>query len=196
MLCCLGDLGRRHVAETDVADETLLLKLGKCGDLLFDRSFSGGVDIAGDSHVDDVERVQPKVAKIVVDRALDIRRLERRYPRAVCTTQGAHLGDDHEVIWVRMEGFANDLVGDVRPVKVARIDMIDARGHRFAQYGDGCVTILGRPEYAGTGQLHGTVAHPVDRATGERERAYGGDFRHGDSPRKECRVPGRQYATP
>jgi hypothetical protein len=63
-----------------------------------------------------------------------------------------------------MERFANELVGNVRPVEIARIDVIHPRRHRFAQYRDGCVTILRRPEYAGSGQLHGAVAQAVHRA--------------------------------
>src|SRR5271154_2816162 len=100
---CLGDLRRSHVGQTDVADEAPVLKFGKCSDLLFDRSLSGAVNVARYSQVDHVERVQPKVAKVVENTNLDIIRLERWYPRAVFTADSANLGDDQKVIRGRME---------------------------------------------------------------------------------------------
>ena len=62
-----------------------------------------------------------------------------------------------------MQRFANELVGDVRPVEVAGIDVIDTRRHRFTQNRNGSVTILRRPEDAGSGQLHGAVAQAMHR---------------------------------
>jgi hypothetical protein len=125
-----------------VAHETLALKFGKCRNLLSDRAFSRRVDLAHDSQVDDVERVDAEVAKVVVDASFDVFRLGRRYPRGVFTTNSADLGDDHKVIRVRVERFANDLVSDVRPVEVARIDVIDSRCDRFAKDGDGGAPVL------------------------------------------------------
>jgi hypothetical protein len=87
----LGHLRRGHVGETNVAHETLALKLGYGRDLPFDRSFSGAVDVAHDSHVDDIERVETEIAKVVMDAALEIFRFERRDPRAIVTPDGAHL---------------------------------------------------------------------------------------------------------
>ena len=66
-----------------------------------------------------------------------------------------------------MQRLANDLVGDMRPVEIAGIDVIDARRHGFAQHGDRRITVLRRPEHAGSGQLHGAVAHAVYRAASE-----------------------------
>ena len=61
-----------------------------------------------------------------------------------------------------MERFANDLVGDVRAVVVAGVDVIDAGGYGFAEDADGFGAVFGWAEDARTGELHGAVAHAVD----------------------------------
>ena len=70
-----------------------------------------------------------------------------------------------------MQRLADDLVGDVRPVEVAGVDVVDAARDRLAQHGEGRVTVLGRAEDAGSGELHGAVAEPLHGAVAEREGA-------------------------
>ena len=52
----------------------------------------------------------------------------------------------------------NQLVRDVRAIVVAGIYVVDSGRDGFAQHGQCSVPILGRSEYAGTEQVHGTVA--------------------------------------
>src|SRR3546814_14948928 len=78
-----------------------------------------------------------------------------------------------------MQCLANDLIGDMRPIESAGIDVVDAHIYRIAQQGDRCCLILWRAENAGAGQLHcaiadapdGTGAKPV--RTGARQRSVG-----------------------
>ncbi|TCQ07527.1 hypothetical protein C8J40_104424 [Sphingomonas sp. PP-CC-3A-396] len=70
-----------------------------------------------------------------------------------------------------MERFADDLVGDVRPIEVAGIDMVDTAFDRFAQDGECCVAVAWRSEHAGSGKLHGTIAEPPHVAVTEPEAA-------------------------
>ena len=81
-----------------------------------------------------------------------------------------------------MQRLADQLVGDVRAVEVAGVDMIDAGRHGRAQHRDGTVRVLRRPEHAGPGQLHGAVAEALHGAVAERERAGFADVGHGLSP--------------
>ena len=83
----------------------------------------------------------------------------------------ADLGDDHEIVAIRVQRLADDLVGDVRAVVVARVDVVDAALDRLAQHGDGLRAILRRSEDTLAGELHGAVAEAVDRAVAEGERA-------------------------
>ena len=70
-----------------------------------------------------------------------------------------------------MQRLADQLVGDVRAVEVAGVDVVHAARHRLAQHGERRVAILGRTEDAGPGELHRAVAHAVHGAVAERERA-------------------------
>ena len=81
-----------------------------------------------------------------------------------------------------MQRLADDLVGDVRAVEVAGVDVIDAARHRLAQHGERRVAILRRPEHAGPGELHRAIAHAVHGAVAELESAGGGDVGHVRSP--------------
>ena len=47
--------------------------------------------------------------------------------------------------------------------------MVYAIGDRFAQHGQRRVTILGRAEHAGAGELHGAVAEPLHDAVAEAQ---------------------------
>ncbi|SOZ73765.1 conserved hypothetical protein [Cupriavidus taiwanensis] len=161
-------LRRCHVAQPDVADQPLPLQLGQRSDLSFDRAFRRRMDIPHEPQVDDIQHLHPQIAQVVMDRLPDGLRLKRRQSRGVFAAAGAYLGDDHQVIRVRMEGFADELVGDVRAVEITRIDVVHAGRDGFAQHGDGCGTILRRSEHAGPGQLHGAVAHAVHGAAGKR----------------------------
>ena len=68
-----------------------------------------------------------------------------------------------------MNGFFDDLVGDVRAVEVAGIDVVDAGFDGFAQNGDGGRAILRRAKDMRAGELHGAVAHAVDGHIGAGE---------------------------
>jgi len=54
------------------------------------------------------------------------------------------------------------LISNMRPVKVARIDVIDSELNNFAQDRECPVVVCGRPEYMGTSQLHGTISDAVE----------------------------------
>ena len=69
-----------------------------------------------------------------------------------------------------MERLSNKLVGNMRPVKVAGIDVIDSERQRFAQDRECPVVVCGRPEYVRTSQLHGAISDAVERDGRARER--------------------------
>ena len=130
------DLGRGDVAEPDVAHQTLPLKPGQNRKRRFDRPFGRPVDPPHDPEVDDLDRIEPETAEIVVDRALELGRRHRRDPRCVLAAPGADLGDDDEIGGIGMECLADQLIGDIGTVIVAGVDVIDAARHRLAQHRD------------------------------------------------------------
>src|SRR5580704_8402231 len=54
-------------------------------------------------------------------------------PGFVGTPTRPNLGDDHEIIRVRMQRLLNNLIGHVGTVEVACVDMIDPRLYRLAK---------------------------------------------------------------
>jgi len=55
-----------------------------------------------------------------------------------------------------------NLVGDVRPVGVGRVDVVDAQLDRGPQHLDRGGAVARRPEDARAGELHRAVADPVE----------------------------------
>jgi len=58
-----------------------------------------------------------------------------------------------------MERFSDKLIGNVRAIEVAGVDVIDTEPDNLAQDRNGTVVVCWRPEYMRTSQLHGAVAH-------------------------------------
>ena len=102
-----------------------------------------------------------------MDGAREVRRGERGNPRGVRAAHRADLGHDHEVIGIGMKRLANELVGDVRAIVIAGVDVVDAPRDRLAQHGEGRVAILRRAEHARSGELHGAIAHTVHGAVAQ-----------------------------
>jgi hypothetical protein len=101
-----------------------------------------------------------------------------RNPRAILAASGADLGDDDEIVWIRVQRLANDLVGDVRSVKVAGVDVVHAVRDGLAQHGERRTAILRRSEHARPGELHGAVADALHAAAAEGESAGPIDVGH------------------
>ena len=97
-----------------------------------------------------------------------------------------------------MKRLADELVGDVRAVEVAGVDMVDAARHGLAQHGDRRVAVLGRPEHAGPGELHRAIAHAVHDAVAEGEGAGNTEINHGETPMLNAQCSTRPHfaATP
>ena len=77
-----------------------------------------------------------------------------------------------------MQRLADELVGHMRTVVVAGVDVIDAARDRFAQHRDRGVVVLRRPEHARPGELHGAVAKALHNPVAERKRSRGADVVH------------------
>src|SRR6266545_6511107 len=73
-----------------------------------------------------------------------------------------------------MQCFFDQLIGDMRPIEVAGVDVIDSEPNDLAQDCDRAVVIFRWPEYMWTSQLHGAVAHSSqDQIIGKLECAAG-----------------------
>ncbi len=77
-----------------------------------------------------------------------------------------------------MKGLADEMIGDVRTVIVARIDMIDSACQRLAQHGERSLPIFRRPEHSRPRELHCAVPHSLHAASSERESFRIADIDH------------------
>src|SRR5262249_31601997 len=85
------------------------------------------------------------------------------------TSPRTDLGHDDKIVPIGVKRLTNDLVGDMRPIKVAGVDVIDATLNGLAQHGDGCLAIFGRPEDTGPSKLHRAIAEAVHSELAELE---------------------------
>ena len=129
-----------------------------------------------------LQHIQPEVAQIIVHRCFEFRRGKCRVPGRIGAAAGADFGDDDEVVRIGMQRFADQLVGDVRTIKIAGVDMVDAACHRRPQHRDRRVMVFRRSEHAGAGKLHGPVTEAVYLPGAELETAGSADVGHLGSP--------------
>ena len=184
-----GDLRRRDVAQPDVPHQTFLLQFG----MVVSGASSDPLVGPWPAQIDDLEPVEAQVAQVVVHRFRQVCGRGRRVPRLVGAAPCAEFRDDDEVVRVQMQGFADQLVGDVRTVDIAGIDVVDVARHGLAQHGKRGRTILGRTEDAWAGELHCAVAETPHDAIAESESTRFFEAGHEASPfqmgRFSCQVP-------
>jgi hypothetical protein len=148
---------------------------GQLRELLRERAGHRRVPVvpAADPKVDDIEGVEVEPLQVVVHLLAQLSRGPREHPAAGGVPYRADLGDDAQVIRVRRERLADDLVGDVGPVEVSRVDVVDAEFDRGAQDGDRLGPVGRRPEDPGAGQLHRAEPDPADGLVAQLECAAG-----------------------
>ena len=96
---------------------------------------------------------------------------ESMNPGLVRTAPSAQFGDDHETIRVWMESLLDDLIGHMRSVVVAGINVVYAGLDCLAKNGDGGIDVPRWSPDAGSGKLHRTVSHAVQshRCSGQHK---------------------------
>ncbi len=171
-LLCFLELHLGDGAEADVADEALLLEFEEGGERCLEGGV-GGEDGRTEAEVDDGEGVEAEVAEVVVDGAGELLCGDGGEPGGVAAAAGADLGDEEEVFGIGVESFLDELVGDVRAVEVAGVDVVDAEADGLAKHGKGGGVIARRTPDVRAGELHGAVAEAVDggRGAGKGEAA-------------------------
>ncbi len=162
-------------------DETLALEVRQDRQRRLDRPF-GRPGSEHQPQVDHVETLEAEMAQVVVDGVGQLPFGERGVPRAVRAALRADLGDDHEIVGVGVQRFADQLVGDMRAVEVAGVDVIDAGRHGLAQDGERTRVVARRPEDVRPGKLHRAVAEALYDAITELVASRIVDVDHGQLP--------------
>lgn len=85
-----------------------------------------------------------------------------RAPVTRARTGQPALGGDHQVLGVRMQRLADELLADERAVGIRGVDEVHTQLGGPAQHPHGLLGILRLPPHSGARQLHRTVAEPID----------------------------------
>jgi hypothetical protein len=90
----------------------------------------------------------------------------------------AALGGDDQAVRIGRQRAGDQLLADLGPVAVGRVDEIDAELHRPAEDLHRFVVVGGRAPDAGPGDAHGAEAQTVDgKVAADRDRAGGSSGR-------------------
>ena len=172
IFCASANCSGRDVAQTEMTNQSLTLEFGQHGQRFFDRSLRWPHH-PSDAKIDDIQRVEPEISQIVVNAIDQFLARKSMKPGLVCSPARAHLGDDHQAIRIGMERLLDDLIGHMRTVKVAGIDVVHAGRDRLSQNGNRGLHIARRSPHLRAGKLHRAIAHAVQghRCAGKREGA-------------------------
>ena len=85
--------------------------------------------------------VEAQISQVVMDSIHQLLAGKSVKPGFVWTSACAHFGDDHETIGVRMERLLDQLIGHMRTVVVAGIDVVHAGLHRLSQNSNGSINV-------------------------------------------------------
>ena len=80
---------------------------------------------------------------------------ERFGPISFRVPQRPDLGDDPQLLRIGMQRLFDKLIGYVRAIEVARVDVRDTELNNLAQDRECTVVVCWRPEYRRTSQPHG-----------------------------------------
>lgn len=130
------------------------------------------------AQIDHIEDFDAEIAEVVVDCFGEFSSREGRKPRSILAASRTNFGSDQEVVGIRIQRLVNQLICDMRAIKIAGVDVIDAERNGFAQHGQCAVAILGRAEDARPCELHGAIAEPPYSVVAEGEGAGPGDIQH------------------
>ena len=168
----LGQLARRYGAEPDMLNQTLLLEFSERGEWLFKwLVFWSGESAEPEIH--DLERIEAQVAQIVVYGVDDLLARACVKPGTIGAAAPTDFGHDDQIIGIRMQRLLNDLIGDMRTVEIAGVDVVHARRDSLAKNRDRAGNIAWRapnPLVAIlSGELHRPITHPIYSQRSARE---------------------------
>src|SRR6202007_2100781 len=124
-----------------------------------------------------LERIEAQVAQIVMYGIDNLLPRACVKPGTVGAAASADFGHDHQVIGIRMQRLLNDLIGDMRAIEIAGIDVIHARCDSLAKNRDRTGNIVRRAPNLLiailSSELHGPITDPIhsQRSTCERKKA-------------------------
>src|SRR4051812_42399622 len=105
--------------------------------------------------------VEPETSQRALALALQVRRVAVHDPLARARPLEAGLGADHEVVRVRVERLRYQAFGDLRPVRVGRVDEVHAELDGPLEDAAALVGVVRLAPDPAPGQLHRAEAGPL-----------------------------------
>ena len=165
------DLGHGDLGQSNVAHLALVAQL------LEDPELLGGGDLGVDAvQLEEVDALQAQPAQAHQALLTQVLGTAHRWPLGGVGTDAGQprLGPDHEPVRIRVQRFADELLGHVRAVGVGGVDEVHAELDGTTQHPDALVVVLGWAPDPGPGDPHGSEGHPVDGQVAEHERSARG----------------------
>jgi hypothetical protein len=120
--------------------------------------------------LEDVDGLEAEAPQAHLARLPQVLRASDGRPTARPLARQTGLRRDQQVGRVRVQGLADQLVGDLGPVGVGRVDQLHAELDGPPQHADALVVVARRAPDALARQLHRAEAEPVDSSTVSRSR--------------------------
>jgi len=96
----------------------------------------------------------------------------RDVPAALVVAKRADFGDQHETLGIGVQGLTNQLVGDIGPIELSRVDVVDAELDRAPQHRDRLRAITRRAHDTAARELHRAETDPMHAQRAQRERMH------------------------
>jgi hypothetical protein len=122
------------------------------------------------AQVDEVQAIRAKRTEIRLHPFTQLVRPLRGQDPACVVAPPTDFRDELEVVWIRIQRLADQIVHDIRPVVLRRVDVVDPELDRPAQHGASRGRVVRRAEDTLTRELHRPEPRAIDPLVAERCR--------------------------
>jgi hypothetical protein len=144
----LGDLLGVNSTYSEMLYQTLLLHFGEHAERLRDRTWLRCIETTN-PQIDDIECIETEVREVIMYGLSELLGSERFGPISFRVPQRPDLGDDPQLLRIRMQRFFDKLIGYVRAIEVAGVDVGDTELNNLAQDRECTVVVCWRPNTCG-----------------------------------------------
>ena len=158
------DVRARDVRQADELELALPAQVVQRAEHLGQRRDAAGARLVVEqAQVDERQPLDVERAEVVLDAGAQLVGAQRGQPAALLVAARADLRHEAQAVGVGVQRLADELVDDVRPVVLRRVDVVDAELDGAAQDGERGVAVARRAEDAGAGELHRAESDPAGR---------------------------------
>lgn len=117
--------------------------------------------------------VDAERSQVGLDIPAEVVGVDERYPTAGIVAAGADLAHQRQVLRIRVEGLADELIGDIGPVELGGVDVVNTEFDGASQHRQRLVAVPRWPEGPGARKLDAAKADAGDGKPAEWEMLHG-----------------------